>query len=136
AVAAELEKRGLRPTQSRGKISDDALSDWTPILPVPVDAPAPTFKHRDLGDPVDRWEYRNAEGQRLFYVCRFQTAKGKETRARTFCAHPDGRRKWQWRFPPRPYPLCGLEELAARPNDPVGVAEGEKARAAARRLFP
>jgi len=48
----------------------------------------------------------------------------------------DGRTGWHDRAPDTPRPLYGLEKLAARPDAPVMIHEGEKAADAAQWLFP
>lgn len=46
---------------------------------------------------------------------------------------PDG---WKWKGCPAPRPLYGLDRLAARPDAPVLLCEGEKAADVAARLLP
>ena len=36
--------------------------DCHPILPVPDDAPRPSFRHHRLGEASARWAYRDAAG--------------------------------------------------------------------------
>jgi putative DNA primase/helicase len=108
----------------------------TPILPVPDDAPMPPAEHFKHGRPSRRWEYRDAQGQLLGYVCRFDKAEGKEIRPLTFCQMPDGSRAWQWQTLPEPRPLYGLDRLATRPDASVLWVEGEKTADAATLLFP
>ncbi|MCX8133895.1 MAG: AAA family ATPase, partial [Roseococcus sp.] len=81
------------------------------------------------------WTYRGTEGgEPLFYVARFEAdlpAGRKEVLP--YSPGPDG---WRWRAPPPPRPLYGLDRLAARPDAPVLVVEGEKCADAAGALFP
>jgi putative DNA primase/helicase len=63
-----------------------------------------------------------------FLVCRFP---GKRIRPLSW----DGE-QWRWAAPKAPRPLLYLDQLLARPGDPVIVAEGEKAADAAAFLFP
>ena len=87
----------------------------------------------------DRWEYRDAIGRLLFYVCRFTKTdfSGKLYRKLAYFGPTEG-----WRLEtknyqiPTPWPLYGLKELLTRQNDPVLVVEGEKACEAARKLLP
>lgn len=110
---------------------------WTPVLPVPDDAPGPSFRHRAYGEPARVWTYRDAEGRVLGYVCRFDMPDGgKEVIPRTFCDNGKGRREWRWLSFAKPRPLYGLDEIAKRPNAQVIICEGEKATDAARELFP
>ena len=96
---------------------------------------APQIQHSKYGTAAVRWVYRDAAGAPLFAVARFNLANGKkEVLPYTF-----GRRVWtmkngirrdvtEWHFkrPNLPVPLYGLDRLAARPNAPVLITEGEK----------
>ncbi len=109
---------------------------WRPIVPVPDDAPRQIPAHR-LGKPTGKWGYRSETGELLFGVCRFDRADGgKEILPLTYCEGPRGRRSWRWKGPPAPQPLFALHRLAARPDAPVLIVEGEKAADAAQKLFP
>src|SRR6266705_6097903 len=111
---------------------------WTPLVPVPKDAPQPPDSHAHLGSPTATWRYPNAGGQTLCYVLRFDTAEGKAFRPLSF-AQPStaGRRpEWRWESLPPKRPLYGLDRLAERPAAPVVVTEGEKACDAAGGLLP
>ncbi|MBN2872180.1 MAG: DUF3987 domain-containing protein, partial [Halothiobacillaceae bacterium] len=88
-------------------------------------------RHPALGEPSMTWEYRGADGALMAVICRFETDTGKEFRPLT--PTPDG---WYWRAPPEPRPLYGLDRLAARPEAPVLLTEGEKAADAAGILMP
>ena len=100
---------------------------------VPAAAALPTnIRHGRFGEPARTWDYRNAAGALLFVVCRFEVPGGKEIRP--YSCTSAGR--WVWKAPMVPRPLYGLPELAARPDAPVLVVEGEKAADAARALFP
>jgi len=120
-----------RPARSSRKSADDG---WTLIMPVPEDAPAPS-----LGRASANWCYRNAEGRPLYYMAR-SDARGADERKTffplTFWEHTSGRREWRFKAPPAPRSLYGLDILAARPEAPVLLTEGEKATDAARALFP
>lgn len=93
----------------------------------PADAPAPPVKGSSAA-----WCYRNADGQAIFWVARFETPEGKSIRPVSWDAAAG---KWIWQGWPAPRPLYGLELLAARPGDPVAIIEGEKACDAARLLI-
>jgi uncharacterized protein (DUF927 family) len=108
---------------------------WTPELPAPEEPPAAPH-HRGHGTPAATWVYRDAQGRPLFMACRFNAADGsKEIKPHTF-GTLGGRRGWHWRGPPQPSPLYRLPDLAARPDAPALVVEGEKAADAAAALFP
>lgn len=71
----------------------------------------------------------------LFRVCRFDTAEGKQVLPQSLHREPEGLR-WRWKGLPTPRPLYGLDRLAAAPDLPVLICEGEKAADAAGRLLP
>lgn len=119
---------------------------WEPIIPARGEPPeAPQIQHSKHGRAAARWIYRDAGGAPLFAVVRFNLPNGdKEVLPYTF-----GRRVWMtkkgirrdvtgWHFkrPNLPVPLYGLDRLAARPDAPVLVCEGEKVADAASLLFP
>ena len=122
-----------RPSPTPG--SRDA--NWQPLVPVPGDALEPRFEALGLGAPSKTWCYRDAEGRVLFYQRRFDSADGgKEYRPLTYAVDRTGKRTWRSMGIPRPHPLFGLDDLAARPDAHVLVVEGEKTADAARALFP
>jgi hypothetical protein len=100
------------------------------VTPVPADFAECPCVHTRYGKPSARWTYRNAGGEVLGYIARYD---------------PQGERKqivpWTWNGErwgmgqwPLPRPLYGLQELAERPGAAVLVVEGEKAADAARRF--
>lgn len=126
---------------------------WVPLLPVPDDAPAllladgntrPVWNPKgNDAHPNGRFvqyhpsrldEYRDAAGRRLGYVMRLDIKEnGKVTKITptiTWCVGPDGVQQWCLRKFPTLRPLYGLDALAAKPDAPVLVVEGEKCRAA------
>lgn len=146
AEAAAKLGGGQLPTErpAPAPLPPDASSDWTPILPVPDDAPdydpARTFNPKRGKTvsyrPVATWAYRAPDGRLLGYVIRFEIDGQKLTPTITFCEHADGTRRWCARPFPTPRPLYGLQALAERPAAPVVVVEGEKARDAAAQGLP
>lgn len=115
---------------------------WRELQPVPDGVAAPDFAHTTLGEPDNvpgnPWRYTDAAGRTLGYVVRFAAPGGGKTfRPLVYAEHATtGRRAWRWQGFPKPRPLYGLAELAARPEARAIVLEGEKAAGAARRLFP
>lgn len=111
------------------------------MMPVPD-------QHRPAADTLRRvtgakaaiqyWEYRDAEGRILHYVVRWpsQDKDGNPVKEiRPVCFDCD-KQEWRSVAPPEPRPLYGLDQLAARPEAPVIVVEGEKTADAAAKLFP
>jgi putative DNA primase/helicase len=117
--------------------ADRAKDDWQPILPIPGDAPPAPASHPKHGKPTATWCYRNASGQTLGFVKRFDTGDGKIFQPQTFGRRStDAKPEWRWKGWSGKRPLYGLDRLAERPNAPVVVTEGEKAADAASELLP
>ncbi len=120
-----------------GKSSTNGTTEWTPIVPVPVDAPAPPSRHPTLGEPTEVYTYIAATGETNGFVWRFDLHGGKEFRPLTFCRHPGGfLRDWRWQTWIKPRPLFNLDRLHSRPSAPVLVVEGERSCRAAEHLAP
>jgi putative DNA primase/helicase len=127
----------FRPIGPAGGKSPNQGGEWTPIFPVPVDAPPPPVRHPTLGVPTEAYTYLSAAGETNGFVWRFDHASGKEFRPLTFCRHPGGVfRDWRWQTWRKPRPLYNLDQMSKRPSAPVLVVEGEKACRAAERLAP
>lgn len=128
---------------------------WVALMPVPEDAPnlltasgwtVPVWNPRRgkakrlRPSRVDG--YRDAAGRLLGFVVRADIrdresgAAQKWTPMITWCVSRDGAQQWCLQGFPIPRPLLGLDDLAARPDAPVLVVEGEKCRAAAARAWP
>ena len=105
-----------------------------PLVPIPPEALATRPKTRSRhGAPSATWTYADPDGRPLAFVLRFDPAEGrKQFYPLTYT--PGGR--WQWKAPPEPRPLYGLDRLAARPEAPVLICEGEKSADAAAGLLP
>lgn len=112
---------------------------WTPILPVPETAgEPPDYYSRRVGnasewvklDFIKRWPYRNAAGDLLGYAVRFEwfekDRREKDIVPQTFCTNGQGKTMWRWKAFDGERPLYGLDQLAARPDAPVMLVEGEK----------
>ena len=113
------------------------VPDFIPIMPVPNEAkPRIKFFGAKLGNPTSTWDYKNATGELLFSVHRFDPAPGKTYLPETYCQDANGHKQWRLQAPPVPRPAYGLDRLAARTDVPVVFTEGEKAADAAQRLFP
>lgn len=108
---------------------------WVPVVPVPSNAEQAPDAHPHRRFPAARWEYRDANGQLLGYVCRFNTSDGdKETIPLTYCRNEKtGKHEWRWKsWPEGERPLYGLDRLAeADPKAYVILVEGEKCADAA-----
>ena len=94
------------------------------ITKPPVDAPAPELRGASM-----HWCYRDLDGSVIFYVLRFDEEGDKTIRPMSWDSTSG---KWTWKGFNEPRPLYGLELLAARPDDPIILVEGEKSADAAR----
>lgn len=111
---------------------------WTPVMPVPENAPPPPKAHPRRGRPSATHAYHAADGRVIGYVCRWE-AKGeqrKEFSPLTWCVNQRGQGEWRWQGWTPKRPLYGLDLVDARPVALVIVVEGEKAADAARSLLP
>lgn len=124
------------PTRQKPKAKPANV--WTPILPVPDDAPAPDFRRPRLGKPVAHWTYRDAEGRVLGHDCRFEPkGERKQVLPLTYCQNSAGKCSWEFKSFPEPRPLYGLDRLAkAAPDAEVMLGEGCKTADGAQRLLP
>lgn len=111
---------------------------WKPILPAPADAGPPPAAHYARGKPSATWTYLDGEGRVNGHVYRFETSDGgKETLPVCFCENTEtGQKEWRFLAFPEPRPLYGLDRLAAHPDKPVLLVEGEKCADAAVDLLP
>jgi len=117
--------------------------EWLAVRPIPAEAMARIYKtHRQHGAPSKVWIYRDAEGQPLMVLYRFDKAPDAQGRREkvfaplTWCRNAAGATQWRWSGLPAPRPLLRLDELAQRPAAPVVLCEGEKAADAAAELLP
>lgn len=114
------------------KKSQDKKPQVKVVMPVPDAAGLPDCHHFKHGSPSQMWCYRDEQGQVLQFVARYDlTTGGKQYFPWTW--NGTG---WQMKHPTSERPLYGLEKLAARPDAPVVICEGEKAVDAAQRQYP
>lgn len=106
------------------------------VAPVPNDAPPPPVGHYKHGKPTGLWAYHAADGGLLFLHARFDPRDSRKQFAPITLWRESGRLIWRWKWPPAPTPLYNLPSLAACPDGPVILTEGEKACDAAARLLP
>lgn len=143
AGLSEAERPQVQKGKAKGrKGGDDA---WTQIIPAPFGVARPDFARLWPSATFRQaWDYRDAAGRLLFFVGRYEWEEIGEDGERTirkatpvisFGHGEDGRRYWRAKGNGRDI-LFGLEQLAARPDAPVLVVEGEKSAVAARLLFP
>jgi uncharacterized protein (DUF927 family) len=94
--------------------------------PMPMSVSPPSFIHCDHGTPTAPWDYKDADGNVLGYICRYDPPGRKKQ----FCPFTlwmsKGGPLWRQKSWGKPWPLFGLDQLALRPDDPILVVEGEK----------
>jgi hypothetical protein len=106
------------------------------VSPIPDDAPGRPKNHSKLGRPTVGWEYRDAAGELLLAVYRFdRRGQRKMFLPLSLWRDADGTLAWRWKGVPAPRPLYGLNWLSTNPGLPVIVCEGEKSAHAAWRIF-
>ncbi|RKT46813.1 DUF3987 domain-containing protein [Thiocapsa rosea] len=123
------------------------LAEWIGTAPIPQ-GPTPAPKrtqrpmatrptiHPTLGAVSKSWDYMDASGSVLCAVLRFETTDKEGNPDKEFRPITRTAEGWFWKAPAQPRPLYGLDRLAARPDAPVILAEGEKAADAAGALLP
>jgi hypothetical protein len=128
---------GLEPPKLRA-----TKQSWQALTPVPPDAPDPTAKfprwNDTWGRPVAAWLYLDAEGRRVNYRVRFETSNGdKDVIPLSWCRNREtGETAWRWMDIPASRSLYGIEKLAARPDAPILIVQGEKKVDTAEALLP
>lgn len=157
-AAAKITGRDLPDTVAEPPAARASLNkgeNWVPLLPVPESAPDlmtdggwtvpiynPKPKEGHPNGKMTRFKparadaYRDAAGRLLGYVLRCEFKDGKITPTITWCVGPDGAQQWCMSSFPRPRPLFGLDRLAAQPDAPVLLVEGEKCGAAGAGALP
>jgi hypothetical protein len=117
------------------ELEPDGSPDEAKPICAPADAESPQAAAVRLFGraPNGLWRYADAAGALAFCVCRWNKPDAdKEIRPLSWF---DGE-GWRFAHWPDPRPLYNLEKLAAQPDAPVVVTEGEKAADAAARIFP
>lgn len=129
AAKQVLEQIGSGQIEKRAEVVK--IQKDIPAILCPKEREADAIEHPTFGAPVAVFDYRTADGDLMYRVCRFHVNGKKETRPLSWTAHG-----WKWKAWPQPRPLYNLPEIKARPKAPVLVVEGEKAATAAMRLLP
>src|SRR4051812_5473371 len=79
ALAAEIgvdirpngDARPTKPKAAPNGAARPKKAEWTPIIPVPEDAPQQRHRYHEHGLPSGVWAYRDAAGRLVGYACRF-----------------------------------------------------------------
>ena len=135
-----------RDTTSVGRQKDIEDDAFAPIFPAPENAGRPAFAKLFGGTDytfIKEYAYRDETGQLLFYVARYNhktkiASSGKtvkSTPAICYGTIKNGKKCWKAKSGGKQI-LYGLDRLAARPDAPVIVFEGEKDCDAGVKIFP
>jgi hypothetical protein len=118
---------------NEGGSNDESRIVW----PIPKSVSLPDLEKLLGWSPTAVHIYLNQKAQPLFLVVRRDSEGGrKDVRPLTLWRQTDGSVAWKIQGPPKPRPLYGLDQLAARPSAPVLLVEGEKTADAAKQRFP
>ena len=134
----------------RGHGASAGDDDVLDVMPCPEhDPPRRAFWHHTHGEPSVVWLYRTTDAAIVAAAARYDGTAPDGTPQKDVLPWCHGRRRWTdrtgksrdrtgWhcKAPPAPRSLYGLDRLAARPDAPVLVTEGEKAADAAAIIFP
>jgi hypothetical protein len=133
-------------TRPPRELPPDESDCWEPILPVPDDAPG--YDARRTFNPKKGafvnyaratliTRYCNERGEHLGHIVRLEFDDGRKLcPVITYCAGPNGARRWCAKRMKAPYPLVGVEGLRERPDAAVMLVEGEKKREAGAQALP
>lgn len=134
--AIGLTMADLRPhSATNGRPLRAVKTEWTPIVPAPVDAPEPPMAHPRRGLPSATWTYYSPDGRVLTHDYRFDLGNGsKDVLPLTFAESDRGVRAWRF-LAPVPRPIYGLDRLARQPDAPVAIVEGCKCADAGQQLL-
>lgn len=123
-------------TSSRTDKKSKAQPEFTPILPVPKNAPEPKRNHPRYGTCSYQWRYFNSFGELMFCTARFDLPSGKVVLPQCYGSIGNSHRQWLWKSLLNKRPLYGLQKLHSLPDAPVLLVEGEKTAEAAQDLLP
>ena len=137
-----------RPALPPAPVEPDPYADWKAIMPPSDEAPfragertPPLFNPKKGTSPsyipTLIHPYRNAKGRAYAYVLRYETDKRKAFATIAWCQNlKTGELAWcHWRLQ-TPKRIYRLDDLAARPDAPVIVVEGEKCADALAAVMP
>lgn len=150
ADAIEMLKRESLPdvgTVTPKQLPPSESELWTPIIPVPDDAPVYDPKKTynpnrgrmvNYGYCLDRLDpYFDADENLLCWVARMVYEDGQKICPTiTYCKGPNGKKQWVAKRMDPPYPLQGLDALAQHPSKHVILVSGEKVKSAIDGFIP
>jgi hypothetical protein len=123
-------ERGAAQESARQPEPGAARPTFPPTDAEPAEVAA---AHLFGGKPNALWRYPDARGETAFYVCRYNKADGGKVFWPLCWFAGEG---WRSKHSPAPRALYNLDKIAARPDTPIVISEGEKVADAAARIFP
>lgn len=135
----------LKRIRTKGKVQKgkklSKRQQYTPIVPVPDDAPACHFALPDLGAPTKLYAYRDTHGRVLMHEARWEWTdengkKCKQVLPISYCDLGNGKRRWRAKAIPKPWPLFQCDRMAEYKDAPIIVCEGSKKTRKAQSLLP
>lgn len=108
---------------------------WQPLPFVPKGIDLPNFDHYKHGEASQIYHYKNAEGQTIGFVCRYDIGQGKKEILPLCYAELEGRKEWRFMGFGKPRPLYNLDAISSYPDMPIMLVEGEKTANAANKFF-
>lgn len=99
------------------------VSEFKPELTPPYHPKS--HKHYRHGEPDSTWKYRDANGNVMFYIHRFNRDDGAKEICPQVFGEYEGKTRWFWRGVPDNRPLYGLHRLKMSSGNVI-IVEGEK----------
>ena len=132
-MASGLDFSPLSRSEREAAALETASKPKAPTIP-PLDAGSAEDAARKVfrRKPHATWTYRNAKGEPLFHVARFNDDDGGKE-ILPLCWTGNGWKNKAW---PAPRPLYNLDKIALRPDAKIIIVEGEKCADAAALIFP
>lgn len=110
-------------------------SQAAPLDPSQITTETPSPVHYKLGKPTRVFLYRDALGDVIMQVCRFESGEDGE-KQKEIRPYSKLNGCWKWAFIPKDRPLFNLDKLSTNSKSAVIVTEGEKAAEAMSVLLP
>lgn len=130
------ERRARHAANQPQWLEHEAVDEPPQVQPVPADAPPMPTSFAGLGTPSQTYIYRDADGNATGAILRFDLQNGKkDIRPLTLRQYADGL-IWKMKGWDGLRPLYNLDQIAAKPEAPIIIGEGEKTAEALRTLCP
>lgn len=142
-----LKPLGEEERTRKKKTQDKQKKDFTPLIPVPDNAPSftedtPVFYNQEFkSKPTSIYPYHTSDGSLVGYIIRWDVLNkdGKPEKSvipYVYVEDNKGKRYWRGGGFPEPRPLYNLFDVTNRSKAPVLVVEGEKVANILKPLVP